>query len=104
MITVVEQGGSQFKVSEGDTIRVPLMDAEKGSEIVLDRVLLVGEGDDVKVGTPVVDGAQVKATVVDHGKADKVLVMKRKRRKDYRRKNGHRQGFTELRITSISAQ
>jgi large subunit ribosomal protein L21 len=103
MISVVEQGGCQYRVREGDTIRVPLMEADAGSEIALERVLLVGEGEDMKVGTPVVEGAEVKAKVVEHGKDEKVLVMKRKRRKDYRRKNGHRQAFTELRITSISA-
>ncbi|MBD3315587.1 MAG: 50S ribosomal protein L21 [Chitinivibrionales bacterium] len=102
MISVVEQGGCQYKVSEGDTIRVPLMKADAGSEVALERVLLLSEGDDVKIGTPVVDGAEVKAKVLDHGKDEKVLVMKRKRRKDYRRKNGHRQAFTKLRITSIS--
>ena len=104
MITIVEQGGFQYKVSEGDTITVPLLDGEKGDEITLKRVLLVGEGDAVKVGTPTVEGAEVRAKIVDHGKNDKVLIMKKKRRKDYKIKKGHRQDYTQLQITSISAQ
>ncbi|MFP4416517.1 MAG: 50S ribosomal protein L21 [Chitinivibrionales bacterium] len=103
MMSVVEQGGFQYTVNEGDTIRVPLLEAEKGSEVSLDKVLLVRDGESVKVGTPVVDGAEVKAKVLDHAKADKVLVIKKIRRKDYKRKNGHRQDYTELQITSISA-
>ncbi len=103
MISIVEQGGFQFKVSEGDTIDVPLVKGEKGEEIALDRVLLVSEGDTVKVGTPVVDGAEVKAKIVDHGKDKKILVMKKKRRKDYKLKNGHRQNYTQIQITSITA-
>lgn len=103
MVSVIEQGGFQFKVSEGDTINVPLVDGKEGDEVKLDRVLLVSEGESVKVGTPVVDGAEVKAEIVEHGKDKKVLVMKKKRRKDYKLKNGHRQDFTRLKITSISA-
>lgn len=103
MISIVEQGGFQYKVSEGDTITVPLVSADKGDEITLDRVLLVSEGDSVKIGTPVVEGAEVKAKIIDHGKDKKILVMKKKRRKDYKVKNGHRQDYTQLQITSISA-
>ena len=104
MFMIVEQGGFQFKVSQGDTIRVPRIQAEKGQEVLLDKVLLVSDGDVVKVGTPVVAGAQVKASVVDHGKDDKVLIIKKRRREDYKRKNGHRQGFTMLQITAVTAQ
>lgn len=104
MITIVEQGGFQYKVSEGDTINVPLIDGEQGDEITLERVLLVGEGDAIRVGTPTVEGAEVKAKIIDHGKSKKVLVMKKKRRKDYKLKKGHRQDYTQLQITSISAQ
>ncbi len=103
MISIVEQSGFQYKVSEGDTIHVPLISAEKGDEITLDRVLLVGEGEDVKVGTPEVEGAEVKAKIIDHGKDKKVMVMKKKRRKDYKKRNGHRQDYTQIQITSISA-
>jgi large subunit ribosomal protein L21 len=103
LVSVVEQGGFQFTVSEGDTIRVPHLDAEAGKEIALDRVLLIRGQGAVKVGTPEVEGATVRARIIEHGKARKVLVIKKKRRKDYKRKNGHRQPFTQLQITSISA-
>ncbi len=103
MFSVVEQGGVQFKIAEGDTISVPLMDIEPGNEVDLEKVLLVSDDGGVRIGTPIVDGVSVKANVVKHFKDDKVLVIKRKRRKDYRRKNGHRQQYTELKITSISA-
>ncbi len=103
MITIIEQGGFQYKVSEGDTINVPFINTEKGNEITLDRVLLIEEESSVKVGTPIVEGAEVKAKVIEHGKDKKILVMKKKRRKDYKIKNGHRQDFTQLQITSINA-
>jgi large subunit ribosomal protein L21 len=103
MFSIVEQDGFQFKVSQGDTIRVPLMDAEKGSEISLEKVLLVGDKDGVKVGTPVVSGAVVKAKVLDHEKGDKIIIMKKKRRKTYKRRTGHRQQYTKIEIVSISA-
>ena len=102
MFTIVEQGGFQFKVNKGDTINVPLLDVEKGQEVTLEKVLLVSDGESVKVGTPEVEGAEVKAKVIDHAKDDKILVIKKNRRKDYKRKNGHRQDYTELQITSIS--
>jgi len=102
MYSIIEQGGSQFKVTPGATIRVPLIDAEQGAEITIDKVLLAADGDNVKVGTPVVLGASVKAKVLDHIKAEKVMIIKRKRRKDYRRKNGHRQQYTRLEIVSIN--
>ncbi len=104
MVSVVEQGGFQYKVSEGDTIQVPSIGADEGAEVVLDKVLLLEDGDDLKIGEPIVEGAEVKAKVLNHGKADKVLVVKKKRRKDYKRVNGHRQGFSLLQITSISAK
>ncbi|MBN1982421.1 MAG: 50S ribosomal protein L21 [Chitinivibrionales bacterium] len=103
MISIVEQGGFQFKVQQGDTIKVPLLDAQKGAEVILEKVLLVQEGESVKVGTPIVEGAAVKATVVDHSKYDKVVIMKKKKRKDYKIKKGHRQDYTQLEITSITA-
>ena len=103
MFSIVEQGGFQYKVSEGDTIKVPMIQAEKDAEIALEKVLMVGSGDQVKIGNPLVDGAVVKAKVVDHGKYRKVVIMKKKRRKGYKRKTGHRQTFTKLKITSISA-
>ena len=102
MFTIVEQGGFQFKVAEGDTIRVPLIDVEAGTDVEIEKVLMVG-GDDVKIGAPTIDDVKVTATVVEHGKGDKILVVKKKKRKDYKRHTGHRQDYTELKITSISA-
>jgi large subunit ribosomal protein L21 len=103
MFSIVEQAGFQFKVSQGDTITVPRLDAEKGSEITMEKVLMVGEGDNVKIGSPVVDGAVVKAKVLDHIKGDKVIIMKKKRRKTYKKRTGHRQLHTTLQILSITA-
>lgn len=102
MYSIIEQGGSQFKVAPGTTIRVPLVDADQGAEITIDKVLLAVDGENVKVGTPIVNGASVTAKVLDHIKAKKVMIIKRKRRKDYRRKNGHRQQYTRLEIVSIN--
>ncbi len=103
MYSIIEQGGAQFKVTQGDTIRVPLINAEAGTEITIDKVLLTGEGEAVKVGTPIVPGASVTAKVLEHAQAKKVMIIKRKRRKDYRRVNGHRQQYTKLEIVSINA-
>ncbi len=103
MYSIIEQGGSQFKVTPGMKIRVPLISAEKGTELTINKVLLTGDGESIKVGTPLVDGATVTAKILDHIKAKKVLVIKKKRRKDYKRKNGHRQQYTKLEIVSINA-
>ncbi len=103
MFSIVEQDGFQFKVSQGDVIRVPRIDAEKGSEISLQKVLMVGDGGTVKIGTPVVDGAVVKAKVIDHVKGDKVTIMKKKRRKTFKKRTGHRQLHTAVQILSITA-
>ena len=103
MVSIVEQGGFQYKVAEGDVIEIPLVSGDAGLELTMDRVLLVGDGDDIKIGAPVVEGAEVKAEILEHGKRAKVLVIKKKRRKDYKRKNGHRQDFTKIKITSIKA-
>lgn len=100
---VVRTGGLQFRVSEGDLIRVPRMKSEVGEAIEMSDVLALSVGGDVKVGTPVVESAFVGAEVIAHGKGRKVIVFKKKRRKDYRVKKGHRQGFTEIRITGITS-
>ncbi len=100
---VVRTGGLQFRVSEGDLIRVPRMKSEVGEALELSDVLALSVGGDVKVGTPNVESAMVRAEVVGHGKGKKVIVFKKKRRKDYRVKKGHRQDFTEIRITGITA-
>ena len=101
MFAVIESGGKQHRVQQGDVLRLEKLDAEAGASITFDRVMLVGEGEDVTVGTPLVDGAGVTAEVVGHGRHDKVTVIKFKRRKDYDRKQGHRQHFTEIRVTGI---
>ena len=90
----------QYRVRENEIVKVPRLDAAVGTELVFDQVLLVG-GDEPVVGTPLVDGAEVRGQVVEQGKADKILVFKKKRRKNYRRTQGHRQPFTAIRITSI---
>ena len=100
---VVRTGGLQFRVSEGDLVRVPRMKSEVGEGIEISDVLALSVGGDVTVGTPVVESAVVRAEVVGHGKGKKVIVFKKKRRKDYRVKKGHRQDFTEIRITGITA-
>lgn len=104
MYAVIQTGGKQYRVSEGDYVRVDRMDGDVGSEITLDQVIMVaGEGADPKVGTPTIAGASVKAEIVGHRRAKKIVVFKMKRRKNYRRKNGHRQHYTQLKVTGISA-
>jgi len=102
MYAVFRTGDKQFRAEPGFSIRIPTLDAEPGDTIVFEDVLLASDGSDVKVGTPVVDGAMVKAEVVKHGRDKKVIVFKRKRRKGYRKKNSHRQGFTEIKIAEIA--
>lgn len=101
MQSIVECGGFQYKVAVGDVIEVPLMKEDEGAEVTLERVLATIEQGESVFGTPTVDGVTVKAKVVGHGKGRKVLVIKKRRRKDYKRKNGHRQDYTKLEITSI---
>lgn len=103
MYAVIATGGKQYRVEEGDSLRVERLDAEEGDEIVLDRILLVGDGDQVTIGKPFVDSGKVAATVKSHGRHKKVKVVKFKRRKNYLRRHGHRQHFTELEIRSITA-
>lgn len=102
MYAIVEAGGQQFRVEEGGKIRVDFLSSEVGSEVVLDKVLLLG-GDKFAVGKPYVDGASVKAEVMDHVKGEKVVVFKKWRRNDSRRTKGHRQCYTTLKINSITA-
>ena len=103
MYAVIKTGGKQYKVAIGENIKVELIAAKVGDEVVLDQVLAVGAGDQLKVGAPWVVGANVKATVVSHGKHDKVRIFKMRRRKHYQKHGGHRQGFTELQISAVSA-
>jgi len=101
MYAVVEIAGKQFKVAPKDKILVPTLKDKVGSKVRFDKVLLWGAEKDVKVGSPLVAGANVEATVLDHKKADKVIVFKKKRRKGYRVKRGHRQAYTQIEITKI---
>jgi len=103
MYAVIKTGGKQYRVATGDKVRVEKLAADVGAQLVLGEVLLVGEGETVTVGAPLVQGAQVTATVVSHGKGDKVHIFKMRRRKHYRKSQGHRQSFTELKIDAISA-
>jgi large subunit ribosomal protein L21 len=103
MYAVIKTGGKQYKVSEGDTLKVEKIAADEGASIELDQVLLVADGDAIKVGTPLVAGGKVTATVKSHGRGKKVEIVKFRRRKHYRRQMGHRQHYTELQITGISA-
>lgn len=103
MYAVIHTGGKQYKVAVGEKIKVEKIAGEVGQEIVLDQVLVVGSGADLKVGAPWVAGASVKATVVTQGKHDKVLIFKMRRRKHYRKSQGHRQTFTELEIGAVTA-
>jgi len=102
MYAVIKTGGKQYKVAAGEKIKVELLDAEVGAEVVLDQVLAVGNGGELKVGAPLVAGASVKATVVDHGKHDKVRIFKLRRRKHYKKSQGHRQNYTELLISAVN--
>ena len=103
MYAVIATGGKQYRVEEGDNLRVERLDAEEGAEIEFDRILLVGEGEQVTIGRPFVESGKVAATVKGHGRHPKIRVVKFKRRKNYLRRHGHRQNFTELEIKSITA-
>lgn len=103
MYAVIETGGKQYRVAEGDTLYVEKLDGDVGDAVSFDRVLLIADGDSVNVGTPVVDGAAVSGEIVGHGRDKKVVVFKFKRRKDYRRRNGHRQAFTAVKINALKA-
>ena len=101
MYAVVKTGGKQYRITPGEKVKVEQIAADVGAEVVLDQVLMVGEGDSVRLGQPTVTGAAVKATVVSHGRGDKVTIFKMRRRKHYQKHQGHRQNYTELKIDSI---
>ncbi len=103
MYAVIVTGGKQYRVSEGETLKVELIDAEQGSTVELDRVLMVGEGESVKIGAPYVAGGKVTATIKSHGRGEKIKIVKFRRRKHHQKVTGHRQHYTELQITGISA-
>ena len=103
MYAVIETGGKQYKVSEGDVIFVEKLDAAEGDSVTFDKVLILADGENISVGSPAVDGATVTAKVEKQGKARKIYVFKMKRKKNYRRKKGHRQPYTKLTIEKINA-
>ncbi len=103
MYAIIRTGGKQFRAEPGKTIKVPSLDVDEGKKVTFDDVLVVSTEDGIKVGTPAVKGAKVKAEVVRHGLGKKIIVFKWKRRKNYRRKQGHRQKYTEVRIDEIKA-
>ena len=103
MFAVFQSGGKQHRVSEGDVVRLELLDGEPGSEIVFDKLLMVAKGDDVEVGSPFVEKGQVTAKIIRSDRDKKIRIIKFKRRKDYLKRQGHRQWFTDVEITAISA-
>lgn len=102
MYAVIKTGGKQYRVAQGDTLKVEKLDAGEGDAVEFDQVLMVGEGEDVRIGTPYVEGSRVTATVKAHGRGDKIEVIKFRRRKHHMKRMGHRQDYTELEITAIS--
>lgn len=101
MYAVIESGGKQHRVTEGESLKVEKLDIATGETVNFDDVLMVGEGESVKIGAPYVDGGQVTAEVVNHGRHDKITIVKFRRRKHHRKQMGHRQWYTELKITGI---
>ena len=102
MYAVIKTGGKQYKVTVGEKLKVEQIPAELDSQIVLEEVLMVADGDNVQIGAPLVAGAKVTATVISHGRHDKVRIFKMRRRKHYQKRQGHRQNFTEIRIDAIA--
>jgi large subunit ribosomal protein L21 len=103
MYAVIKTGGKQYRVVEGETLKIESIAGDVGGAIVLDKVLMVGNGDKISVGQPLLSGATVKATIIANGRHDKVTIFKMRRRKHYQKHQGHRQNFTEIRIDGISA-
>lgn len=104
MYAVVNSGGKQYKVRQGEVLRVEKLSGDVGSSVTFDRVLMFSDGENVSIGQPILDGVSVEGRIVEQGKAKKIIVFKYKRRKRYRRKNGHRQEFTAIQIDSIHAK
>ncbi|MBS1220963.1 MAG: ribosomal protein [Proteobacteria bacterium] len=102
MYAVIKTGGKQYRVAEGETLKVEKLDVEEGAAMEFDQVLMIADGDQIQVGAPYVEGARVTATVQSQGRGPKVLIVKFRRRKHYRKTQGHRQSYTELKIGGIS--
>ncbi len=103
MYAVISTGGKQYKLAQGDVCRVEKLDAEEGATVEIDKVLMIADGDNINIGTPFVEGGKVTATVKSHGRAKKVEIMKFRRRKHHQKRTGHRQYYTEIEVTAISA-
>jgi large subunit ribosomal protein L21 len=103
MYAVIKTGGKQYRVTDGDKLRVEKLQVDVDAELIIDQVLAVGNGDDIKIGAPFLAGASVKAKILSHGRAEKVSIFKMRRRKHYQKHQGHRQAYTEIQITAISA-
>ncbi|VAW53316.1 LSU ribosomal protein L21p [hydrothermal vent metagenome] len=103
MYAVISTGGKQYKLAKGDVCRIEKLDAEEGASVDLDKVLLIADGDNINIGAPYVDGGKVTATIKSHGRAKKVEIMKFRRRKHHQKRTGHRQYYTEIEVTGISA-
>lgn len=102
MYAVIKTGGKQYRVSSGEKIKVEQLAADVGSQITIDKVLMVSDGDKVSIGKPLVKGATVQATVINHGRGEKVRIFKMRRRKHFKKQQGHRQNFTEIQVDQIS--
>lgn len=102
MYAVIKTGGKQYRVCAGDKLKIEKLEAEIGSEVTFDQVLMVGDGDDIKVGLPMLAGAMVKATVLNQARGDKIHIFKMRRRKHYQKRQGHRQSFTEIQINAVN--
>ncbi len=103
MYAVFQTGGKQYRAKQGDVLKIEKLELDAGSDVAFDHVMMLGEGDDVKIGTPTVAGAIVSGKVLSQGRADKVHIVKFRRRKHFRKQQGHRQYYTEVEITAISA-
>ena len=101
MYAIINISGKQYKAISGARIRIPKQDGESGTSLTFDKVLLINDGKNTEIGNPILKGVSVDATIIDHGRDKKILVYKKKRRKGYQRKNGHRQWFTEIEFNSI---
>ena len=102
MYAVIKTGGKQYRVAAGEKLKIEQIPAEVGAEITLDQILMLGEGEAVKIGAPLLAGASVKATVLTQGRHDKIRIFKMRRRKHYQKHQGHRQNYTEIRIDAIA--
>ncbi len=103
MYAIIETGGKQFRVEEGLELNIQKMDVEAGTKVDLDKILLIGQGEDIKIGAPYVEGAKVACTILEHGRDKKIIVFKKRRRQDSQTKQGHRQDYTRIKVEAIQA-